>query len=103
MKPEVPVGSHNIRQTVGEHMSDAPSASSLSNRPEPIRTPGKAAKRWAIFFAVVTVAWMATMFASLQWRFLDRFFSFTANGLMGWDFFLRRGQSAIFWPATAFF
>ena len=54
------------------HMSDAPSASSLSDRPEAIRTPGKAAKRWAIVLAALTAVWMGVMLASvLHYRFLD--------------------------------
>jgi tetratricopeptide (TPR) repeat protein len=69
-------------------MSDTPLASWLSNRPRPIRAPGKAAKRWAIFLAVVTVVWTAAMLASLHWRFLDRFIVSSDSGRIGWDFFL---------------
>ena len=69
-------------------MSDAPSANSISNRPEPVRAPSKAAKRWAVFLVVVTAVWTLAMLASLQWRFLDRFIASSDSGRMGWDFFL---------------
>ncbi len=55
--------------------------------PQQTKPQGKAAASLALLFVVAAVAWTATMMASLEWRFLDRFVVSTRHGHLGIDFF----------------
>lgn len=62
-------------------MSTAPTAAVIGTRASRLRRIG------AAVFLGLTILWIATMLASLRWRFLDRFTAGANHGLIGYDFY----------------